>query len=61
METTKICENCGRQYFDEKNSASPPEALGRIFLEALQNRKPQNLCPDCREELGILSLLGFGE
>ena len=54
----KICDNCHREYFDEDDRATPTEELGRIVLDAI--RDPPSLCPDCREELGILNLLGFG-
>ena len=56
-----ICVKCGRR-FDEpdERDTSPPEALGELFLESA-GEDPRALCPECREEAGFLSLLGFGE
>lgn len=53
----KICDNCLKEYFDEDDPATPMEELGGIALDAMGDSP--NLCPDCREELGILTLLGF--
>ena len=44
--------------------ASPMEALGEIFLESVDGDDPGvqdvgHLCPTCREELGIVNILGF--
>jgi len=40
------------------------EALGEIFLESVDGDDPGvqdvgHLCPTCREELGIVNILGF--
>jgi RNA polymerase subunit RPABC4/transcription elongation factor Spt4 len=62
----KICQNCSREFEDETAAtASPAEVLGEIFLEAVEGNNPvtqddRNLCPICREQLGIVNLLGFG-
>ena len=57
----KICAKCFREYFEEDGLATPMEELGRIFLGAVQDQDTGNFCPECRNELGILNLLGFGE
>jgi hypothetical protein len=33
--------------------------LGRIFLEHTTEVNPNDYCPECREELGIMNLVGF--
>lgn len=54
------CRKCGERYDEEEGTMSPVEALGEIFLESA-GEEPDNLCPRCREEIGALGLLGFGE
>jgi len=57
----KICEKCFGQYFEEDGPATPMEELGRIFLGAVKDQDAGHFCPKCRNELGILNLLGVGE
>ncbi len=57
----KICERCFREYFEEDGPATPAEKLGRIFLGAVQDQDAGNVCPECRKDLGILTLLGFDQ
>jgi len=52
------CRKCGEKYDEDEGPASPVEVLGELFLESA-GESPQNLCPRCREELGMLALLGF--
>ena len=52
------CRKCGEKYDEEEGSVSPVESLGELFLESAGER-PEDLCPACREELGMLALLGF--
>ena len=54
------CRKCGEKYDEEEGSVNPVEALGELFLESVGER-PENLCPRCREEIGVLGLLGFDE
>lgn len=54
------CKKCGEKYDEEEGAASPVEALGEIFLESA-GESPRDLCPSCREEIGVLGLLGFDE
>lgn len=58
----KICDQCLREYFEDDDAISPADELGRIFLKRIEDtRSTKNICPECREKLGILFLLGFGE
>ena len=52
------CRKCGEKYDEEDGLMSPVEALGELFLESA-GEEPCDLCPACREELGMFALLGF--
>jgi hypothetical protein len=54
------CRKCGEKYDEEDGPVSPVEALGALFLESA-GEEPRNLCPTCREEIGVVGLLGFEE
>jgi len=58
----KICKKCFRE-FDEEDvvNISPAAELADIFLQDIGVDDVNDLCPDCREELGIVTLLGFEE
>lgn len=55
----KICCNCLQEYVPEPDSSDPGAELGELFLEQVD--QDSRYCPCCREILGILNLLGFGE
>ncbi len=57
----KICPRCLAD-FDEKENLEPSPArdLGDMVLESTTRMNPEDLCPDCREEMGVISLFGFG-
>lgn len=56
----KICKNCFRE-FDEHgdDNHNPMVKLGMIFLEHTSEVNPGDYCPKCREELGVMNLIGF--
>jgi len=54
------CRKCGEKYDEDEGATSPFEALGDLFLESA-GETPLNLCPRCREEMGVLGLLAFDE
>jgi len=58
----KICNSCGRP-FDEYDPVpiSPAEIMGDLFRKSAKAVDDSELCPACKEELGMLSLKGFGE
>jgi len=58
----KRCKRCFRE-FDEEDvvDISPAAELADIFLQDIGVDDVNDLCPDCREELGIVTLLGFEE
>ena len=58
----KTCTRCLREY-DEGDSGGcdPAHKLGKLFLAATNPEGEDDLCPDCREETGIFTLLGFSQ
>jgi hypothetical protein len=56
----KLCKKCFRE-FDEndKMEDSPARELGDIFISDIGNVDIEDICPECREELGIINLIGF--
>lgn len=58
----KTCKRCFRE-FDEEDflDVSPAKELADIFLQDVGIVDINELCPECREELGVMHLLGFGE
>ena len=56
----KLCKKCFRK-FDEndKMEDSPARELGEIFLSETGNVDIEDICPECREELRIINLMGF--
>ncbi len=58
----KICSKCFREFNErEDTDYNPAVALGDIFLEHTAGANGADLCPECREELGMLNLMGFGK
>jgi len=61
----KICPKCLQEFEEEPgHDANPAEVLGDIFLDAVDGEKSgagdtHDLCPACREKLGIINILGF--
>lgn len=57
----RICPRC-LQEFDEKEKPEESAArdLGDAFLETTTNMKAEHICPNCREEMGVVALFGFG-
>jgi len=59
----KTCKKCFRE-FDESEvdvlGVSPATELADIFLQDIGVEDINDLCPECREELGVMDLLGFG-
>jgi len=55
----KLCTNCG-QPIQEDNSKNPIEILSEIQGTSTGEVDDENLCQVCKEELGMLNLMGFG-
>jgi len=56
----KLCQRCYKE-FDEDESVdySPARALGDIFISDVSKDDILTRCPECREELGVINLMGF--
>jgi len=60
----KTCRRCFREFEEEEVldvDASPATELADIMLRDIGIEDINDLCPDCREELGVINLLGFGQ
>lgn len=58
----KICRVCHRKFDEEAiQDYSPAGELADILLSSLGVESVDDICPDCREELGVLGLLGLGQ
>lgn len=57
----KVCARCGREFDDDHFCPNPFMEIGDIYLESTGTVRIDDICPECREDLGIMSLLGFGE
>lgn len=55
----RTCNRCGT-CFDEKNIEDNPfQSIGTIFRDGDGEMDPDDICPKCREDLGIFYLLAF--
>lgn len=60
----KTCKRCFREFEEEEVldvDTSPATELADIMLRDIGIEDINDLCPDCREELGVINLLGFGQ
>jgi hypothetical protein len=56
----KLCKKCFREFHEnEILDYSPARDLGEIFMSAVCDVDVEDLCPECREEFGVKSLIGF--
>ncbi|MBW2600070.1 MAG: hypothetical protein JRC60_08380 [Deltaproteobacteria bacterium] len=59
----KTCKRCFREFEESEVDVvdfSPATELADIILRDLGVDDINELCPQCREELGVMDLLGFG-
>jgi hypothetical protein len=56
-----ICGRCSKEFEEPNAFSSPMEELGQLFLRSVKGDEVDNFCPECKKELGILNLLGFGK
>jgi hypothetical protein len=57
----KLCKRCFKEYDEPETFSSPMEELGQLFLRSVKGDYADELCPECKKELGILNLLGFNK
>ena len=56
----KICKKCFKEF--ENNYTiedSSARELGDIFISDIGDVDIEDICPECREEFGIMNLMGF--
>jgi hypothetical protein len=58
----KTCQRCFREFREREDCYdNPAQKLGALFLKSTRGIDEDDLCPKCKKELGITSLLGFDE
>lgn len=58
----KTCAYCGLLFEDiEIQENNPFQKIGKLFYMANNQIDSEGICPQCKEKLGILNILGFGD
>lgn len=58
----KICKYCGFRFEDiEIQETNPFQKMGELFYNSNNQIDSEEICPQCKEKLGILNILGFGD
>jgi len=58
----KTCSSCGRPIeVDDLDPTNPAEVLGDLFHTSVSPVDDSDICSSCKEELGMLSIMGCGE
>lgn len=58
----KICKRCFQEFVEDENLyQSPASELADIFSKISGGESVKELCPQCKEELGVKNLIGFSE
>jgi len=58
-----ICKRCFREFEESEVDildTSPAAELADIMFRDIGIEDINDLCPQCREELGVMDMLGFG-
>jgi hypothetical protein len=56
----KLCKKCFREFDENDNTEdNPARELGDIFISGMSDVDIEDICPECREERGIINLMGF--
>jgi hypothetical protein len=57
----KICKRCHREFdeTDDAPDASLSDTLGGLFITCMGQDETDAICRECKEELGIMNLMGF--
>jgi len=56
----KICKYCGLPFDDDKiQETNPVQKIGELFYSSRNQMDGEEICPQCKEKLGILNILGF--
>ncbi|MGD0236763.1 MAG: double zinc ribbon domain-containing protein [Syntrophorhabdales bacterium] len=57
--TTKTCRRCGEEFEEGDNEHDLVTELGDMFVESMSGSRPDELCPKCRKDVAVTTLLGF--
>lgn len=58
----RTCATCGRLFeADVVEETDPAAELGKLFQESTDSCENSHLCQNCRRELGLLNIIGFGQ
>lgn len=58
----RLCKRCFKKFDENDNiGINPPKELGNLFLKSIGINDTDDLCPECKERLGIINILGFNE
>ena len=55
----RTCKKCGSQFNEDTPEYDPAQEIGGIFIQNVWHLDTCDLCPKCRRELGMFTLLGF--
>ncbi len=57
----KTCVRCSRNFEADFDNLTPSEEHADAYLRHIAYPEVNELCPQCREEVGLLKILGFDE
>ena len=60
----QTCKRCFREFEESEIGVvdvNPATELADILLQDIGIEDINDLCPECREESGVMNLLGFGQ
>jgi len=57
----KTCSKCGESFQKGDEEHNPATDLGEMFFEHTGDDDAEDVCHKCKEEMGIINLLGIGE
>ncbi len=56
----KLCKRCFKEFDEDKSmDHSPASDLGDIFVSTTRDMNVADICLECREELGVMNIMGF--
>ena len=58
---TATCRRCLREFKETWSPTTPIDELGQVLLKNVNNYYTDELCPDCKEQLSIFTLLWFNK
>ena len=56
----KVCKRCLNEFDEDENiDYNPAMELGNILISDVGDNNIEDICPECREELRVMNLIGF--